>query len=290
MELWFSSRLGCLPGRREFKQGRFEFHIVDCNENINSILDNAIYHFDLHKSTACLFVFPDISSGYELTVEQVLIELGQKIEVLIGKSNQNEIKNKQISKSIVLNCPVTNQKIAYPDFDFIAFCPQACNELDKLYNPSLEAPYPCVNFTSDLFGFSHLVNDISHSLHGIAPFEIQIPEKREDLFLRSLKIWQGLAIKTMKTYASRTNSDLLCPIHISKSQNNWISTHADSAFASLDPSLYIQELPKSYCPRIIEKWRNWFDFGENIDLENVNISDELFLPAHSGKLNFIQSD
>jgi hypothetical protein len=279
MQAWFSSRLGCLPGRREFKQGRFEFHIIKRDSDVDLIYRHAIEHFNSNQSTACLFIFPELGTSYDFSIEQMLMFLADKIKGICGIKNQNEMSDTQLSRTLQLKCPVTNQTVDYPDFDFIAFCPQANNESDKLYNPSLESPYPCVNFTSDLFGFSQLVSDMSKSIFGVPPFQLENEKKREILFQRSCDTWQRLAVRTMDVYASRTNADLLCPIHVGSSQKNWISSHSDSAFASLNPSLYIQELPNNYCPRIIAQWKKWFDSGEKLNLSNVNIADELFMPA-----------
>lgn len=276
---WLSTRLACLPGRREFNQRRFEFYVIESDNELIERYRLLIAKLSTFDASGCLFVFPSISSAYDKNIEDVFADLSDKIIVLTGNSSGNGFGNAQINKSLTLRCAVTDQLVEYHDFDFVAFCPQANNKSDRLYNPSIEAPYPSVNFTSDIFGFSLFVRDMSMKFLGCAPNAIKDSADRDQLFIRCTEMWQNLALKTMHEYASRTDANLICPIHVSESKTHWISTHSDSAFASLDPHLYVQELPKSYAPRIIAKWQRWFSHGEPIDLSDVSASDILYLPA-----------
>lgn len=280
LQRWFESRLGCLPGKREYIQGRYSINIIDRTLSAGDAYRNFLSKIENHSASGCLFVFADIPSDYSITAECVFRILSDRVSQFTHENKMILNDNgKQISNSLTLRCPVTNQQVTFQDFDFIAFCPQATNEDDPLYNPSLEAPYPCINFTSDLFGFSLLVRDISVQLYGCRPYEIREEETLDKLFQRSAQLWQRLALNTMREYASRANKKKICPLHVNQAQTHWLSTHSDSAFASMNPHFHLQELPNSYTPRIIEQWKLSLKTGSRIDLASINVADMPYLPA-----------
>lgn len=277
---WFTTDLGCQPGRREFARGRFKFYVIEGIDDFSEKYRRFLQELAEHTASGCVFVFPDIPTTSDVSVEDVFALLGSRLAEFTLRRGFLSSQGEQVNNKITALCPVTNQMADFFDFDFVAFCPQSMNEKDPLYNPSLEMPFACINLSSDVFGFSLLVRDVCSQIFGCLPFQLSDMEKLDHLFERSIELWQRLAMNTMKTYASRTNADLVCPIHVSKSQAHWISTHSDSSFASLKPDLHLQEMPKSYAPRIVEQWRRWFEHGEKMDFAAVNIPDMPYLPAN----------
>ena len=287
VEAWLSRNLGCLPGRREFHRGRLECHIIRDLDAGRRAYASLLSQIQAHQATGGLFLFPDIPSGKDTSVAETFSALLRGVSQITGTpwetgpSPTESFDAGRLGVSLILRCPVTRSDLEFHDFDFVAFCPQAVNEHDPCYNPSLEAPAPIINFSSDLFGFSMLTRDICLQQHGCAPHQLSDENARNRVFDHAVRVWQQLAVKTLRMFASRTNPRLLCPLHVNSPETHWISPHPDSSFATLARGLHIQEMPLSYAPRLVERWRRWFADGAPFVLDGVNVPEIHFRSADS---------
>jgi hypothetical protein len=168
---------------------------------------------------------------------------------------------RSLTATLTVRCPVTNRLVAFDDFDAIAFMPQAANPDSLYYDPNIAAPFVCVNFTSDLYGFSAFTRDRALSQQRCEIWEIADHATRLEVFERSAEIWQRLALKTIKNFAGRTDPRRLCPMHASADERHWFAMHEDAAFGEMLKRLHRHEMPKLYTQRIIARWRAYYEEG-----------------------------
>jgi hypothetical protein len=119
----------------------------------------------------------------------------------------------------------------------------------------------CVNFTSDLYGFSVFTRDRANGTYGCEVWEMTDAAERDRLFERSAELWQRLALRTIKNFSSRTDASRLCPIHASGDGRQWYAMHEDAAFGEMLKKLHVHEMPKIYTTRTIREWRSYFEGG-----------------------------
>lgn len=114
-----------------------------------------------------------------MQTESVIKYLAELFCVL-NKSNPNDLVNgSSLNLHFKLRCPITNEIVEFGDFDSIAFCPQANNLDDPLYDPMVSAPYPCVNITSDIFVFSLFTSDMSLQNFGKNVYDLAYDERNQ---------------------------------------------------------------------------------------------------------------
>lgn len=261
IETWFIECLGCVPGKREFTKHRYQVESIgdDEPERVKSAFDEFTLRLAGHRSVGCLFVFnnPAFYRSSGGTVIDAVRYLAKQMSPLTNVPVEELVNGGNLNRQITLKCPVTGVHLTYPDFDAVAFCPQAEHKTDPLYDPLMAAPYPCVNISSDIFGFSMFVRDICLKEYGCEVAELKEAARLCGLFSKCGMLWQHLARKTIKNYIATTDTGL-CPVYMSSDEATWYAHHQDPAFAESKKELYVHHMPVSYTPVIISKWMAFF--------------------------------
>lgn len=269
---------GCVAGKREFMKGRYIISVIE--EGNNTVIKNTYETFvnslNNYEKIGCLFVFNN-SMFYRNSGKnnlETVTYLAKKMSVLTNVSVHQLINGGSLNKKIVLKCPVTGLELTYHDFDAIAFCPQAEDKTDPLYDPLMAAPYPCVNFNSDIFGFSILVRDQCLEDYGCEVYEISDSNELLRFFNRCSMNWHRMAIKTIRNYIRITDTKL-CPTYLSKDDKFWFANHQDPAFAESQKQPYSHEMPVIYAKKIISRWMDFFTKGVVPDYANLSEAGSL---------------
>jgi hypothetical protein len=271
MTEWLGSGLRCIAGRREFQKGRYLIRVVDDDDGILDLFAEFARRLAAQQSVGCLFVFnePAFYKHGPASVEDAMAYLSERMAILSDVPATTLLNGGALNKRLTLPCPVTNASTEYDDFDAIAFCPQAEDESDPLYDPLMAAPYLCVNITSDIFAFAMFAKDTSELHSGKAPHEIEDRAEAKNILARCADAWQRMAEKTIKNYAAITNT-ARCPVHLTEDKRNWVAFHKDPAFAETKKERYIHNMPLIYAGAIVNAWANYFDRGGKLSLSRLS--------------------
>lgn len=268
-ERWFREHVGCIAGQREFNLGRYVYGSVRRELDALDLLAEFKTKTESFLAAGCLMIFPEADGSTDglCAVKHTLLKVGEIVSSVLGLPMPSiDGAGKSLTATLPLRCPVTNQTVEFDDFDAIAFLPQAGNPHSPLYDPNIEAPFVCVNLTSDLYGFSLFTRDRARILHQCEVWEIDNLLLRESVFTDSAERWQQMALKTIEKFANRTQAERLRPIHASPDQRHWFAMHEDAAFGEIEKSLHKHEMPVIYTDRIIAKWRDFYTTGLSPDI------------------------
>jgi hypothetical protein len=253
---WMAKKLPCVAGRREYNRGKYMLRVAK-RETVESIYSEFRQGLELGEVSACLFIF---NNAAHADVAQAFAHLAEQMEP-ISKVPASDLANgAALTKSIELNCPVTNIRTIFDDFECIAFCPQSLECNDKLYDPLMAMPYPCVNLSSDVYGFSQFVRTSALATWNLEVYEQRNLGKIEKLLRICVERWQRVASATIANYQAITNTDL-CPVHLTPDENYWVAGHKDPAFAEQMKMAHMHELPRIYANRIADGWMEYFRSG-----------------------------
>lgn len=263
VENWIARKVDCVLGRREFSQGRYCVALVADRAEFR--LANARFSQLLRQGlvSACYYVCRAPYKVAALESSAKAIEHLQKI-VLPGEYSEQGAGN--AAQSFQLVCPVTRLPTVFPDFDFVAFYPQANLENDSLYDPSNAMPFAGINEASDLYGFACFVRDLADR-QGVA--EIGVHPDRDALFQKAKRMWQGMAVRTFENIGARTNPALVCPVHVTDDERYYVTPHDESAFAEFSKRVHRSEMPVVYLDRLIAGWERAFTTGNAPCLHGV---------------------
>jgi hypothetical protein len=232
-----------------------------------------------HRDTvACLYVVPEPHEvlrhqgcGIETDKEDieddtsstdVLSSISALAEIMCPLSDvpaSHLVRGGALSLVLHLNCPVTGCRVAFCDFDGVAFVPSAVNEADPLYDPLMAAPPHMVNINSDVYAFAMFTRDHSLKHYGCEVHELTRRERRH-LFGRSAEAWQRIAERTINNYAKLVNQSM-CPTFLSHDRRFWTANHRDPAFAEHVKKPYVHEMPVVYTKKIVSVWEDYFERG-----------------------------
>jgi len=262
MKQWFLHCLGCAAGIREFSLGRYTIAVLDettLSDSLIQTYQQFLLDLRAYRRVGCLFVFnvPSLYEEQAVSTRDVLQKLAEYMSILTDVSPETLLCGGNFNKKLTLPCPVTGRATRYEDFDAIAFCPQAHRKADPLYDPLMAAPYPCVNFNSDLFGFAMYVRD-----RWLKTYHSEIYQCNDSTiiytFLRKCaEGWQKMARKTIKNYISITDTSL-CPTYLAEDERQWCAYHQDPAFAETTKELYVHNMPVVYTEQVIALWMQFF--------------------------------
>ncbi|WP_437826296.1 hypothetical protein [Sorangium sp. So ce1153] len=258
MQAWFRDCLGCVAGRREFLLGRYMITVLDDAGDGTAVVDTYRQFRRsvlTYEKVACLLVFnnPELYAESGSTALDTISYLAQQIAPLARERPERLIRGGSVHQRHAIKCPVTSALTLFDDFDAIAFSPQADDKNDPLYDPLMAAPYPCVNISSDVFGFSIFVRD-----RFLRKYNRDISRARPDDDLQGHltecgALWQKIAAKTIRNYIAMTDTTL-CPTYLSEDERYWIANHQDPAFAESEKRAYRHEMPVAYTPQLIDRW------------------------------------
>jgi hypothetical protein len=259
MQTWFRECLGCVAGRREFARGRYMMTVIDDTDTAAKILAvqrqfrRSVLAYD---KVACIMVFnhPRFYDDSGINVTDAITYLAQQIAPVAHVPVDQLMAGGSAHQRHAIKCPVTGAPTIYDDFDAIAFCPQANDKGDRLYDPLMAAPYPCVNISSDIFAFSMLARDRFVERTGREIFNVHPDDAPDEHLVECGALWQRIAVRTIRNYVAMTDTSL-CPTYLSADQRYWFANHKDPAFAESEKRLYRHEMPSTYAPQIIQGWK-----------------------------------
>jgi hypothetical protein len=251
-ETWLETGLQCAAGKREFRLGRYHVARFKSGKEYAAALADFRAEVALRQKTGFLAIF-DHNVPCQ-NVEDELRLLGAAMRDAGLTNNEAALIGGQtLAHSMEVTCPVTGRETNY-EFFSVAFCKNASNPNDPLYDPSLAAPFTAINTTSDAFAFARLVHDQAMRVWGCAPYEmIHDREAVELLFRRCVVAWQNMSITTISNY-SRITVDPARGVHVSEDQKSWYAAHNDPVFAELKKCPHLHEMPVTYATRLCAKW------------------------------------
>ena len=267
LEQWLGRSVDCVIGRREFAMGRYCIALVSNSEEFEAANEFFIQHLRSHAVSSCLYVYKSQQQAVALPTVTAAVDLLRN-SVLRDRLGPNR-DQLTVSQPLRVPCPVTGEEIEFPDFDLVAFYPQASNEHDHLYDPSNYAPVVCINQASDLFGFSMLMRELVGTLERKGLSDFSDPSVRQALCIKGKRMFQDMASRTINAYGLRTNPARLCPAHISRDTRYYVTQHDEAAFGETEKLEHISEMPVVYLERLIDEWSRYFEHRETPSLRHV---------------------
>ena len=257
-EKWLEGGLQCMAGKREFRLGRYQVARFRNGLEYAAALADFRRAVAEHEKTGFLAILATDRSF--ATAEEELRVLGAAMqEAGLTRSADALITGETLPHALTVPCPVTGEDTIY-EFFSVAFCRNAGNPADPLYDPSLSAPFTAVNTTSDAFAFARLVHDQAMRAWGRPVYEMMHDRDAiETLFRRCVTAWQNMSTTTISNY-SRVTVDPSRGVHLSEDRQRWFAAHNDPVFAELKKCPYQHEMPVTYAARLTAKWSaNLFD-------------------------------
>ena len=260
---WLERGLRCSAGRREFKLGRY--FIAPFRNGSEYAVAMAQFRTEvaLRRKTGFLGLFIHDEALCRSAADELWL-LGKAMqEAGLTGSAASLISGATMATPIDVVCPVTGRDTTF-EFFSVAFCRHAANPDDRLYDPSLSAPFTAINTTSDAFAFARLVRDHSMRTFGKAPHDVVDRAAVEHLFRKCVTIWQNMSIGTIQNY-NRVALDPARAVHLAEDRRRWIAPHNDPVFGELEKCPHLHEMPIVYATRLTAKWlANLFDGKEYV--------------------------
>ncbi|MEX0851897.1 MAG: hypothetical protein WD036_01235 [Bauldia sp.] len=253
MNAWLDSGLHCTAGLREFKLGRYlVVRFSDGREYAEALVQ---FRREVRQGNKtgflALFVHDEALAA---TAEAELRLLGRAMrEAGLSDDDASLINGATLATPIEVRCPVTGKDTAY-EFFTVAFCRNAANPRDPLYDPSLGAPFTAVNTTSDAFAFARLVHDQAMKAWDRPPFEMTHDRDAVELLFRKCVVaWQNMSATTIHNY-SQITVDPSRGVHLTEDRRHWVAAHNDPVFGELKKCPHLHEMPIVYAARLTAKW------------------------------------
>jgi hypothetical protein len=288
-EQWLRHSVGCLVGRAEIRRERFLLAVADGPQDLEEVRREYGAALCTGDVASCLVLLePENESLKQLPIGNLVEYLDERYfrsgtagtagtagasgAAATSELAGNSGNSGNYSLTYRLHCPVTEVEVEYSDFDQVAFYPQAMDETDPLYDPSMDAPWICMNITSDVYGFSMLTADVHRRRSGtgpVGPVGELSQEQRAELYATATKMFQRLAEGTIEKYARATNPEVLCPIHLAEGRRYYVAPHDESAFIETVKRPFRAEMPVVYVQRIIDQWEEFFSHKAIPDMSQI---------------------
>jgi hypothetical protein len=256
---WLDSGLRCTAGRREFRLGRY--YVTRFRNGADYAEAFAQFRREVaeERKTGFLALLVHDETSFRSVADELAVLGKAMLEAGLTDDADGIIRGETIGTSIEVICPVTGEDMAY-EFFSVAFCRNAGNPADPLYDPSLSAPFTAINTTSDAYAFARFVADHASRAWGCAPWEMKHDRDAVELLFRKCVIaWQNMSISTIQGY-SRITADPARGVHLADDRKHWVAAHNDPVFAEMEKCPHIHEMPITYAARLTAKWSaNLFD-------------------------------
>lgn len=249
---WLESGLQCSAGKREFKLGRYFVARFRNGSDFREALEQFRYEVIRHEKTGFLAMLVHDEDSCHCAEDELRLLGSAMCEAGLADDAEKLIDGQTVCIPVELECPVTGKKTVY-EFFSVAFCRYQADPRDKLYDPSLSAPFTAINTTSDAFAFAMLVRDQSIRAWGKAPHELDDRENVELLFRKCITVWQNMSINTIQNY-SRVALDPSRGVHLTEDRQRWVAPHNDPVFSELEKLPHFHEMPITYAARLCERW------------------------------------
>jgi hypothetical protein len=260
VESWLRHDVGCVIGRLGFAKDRFMLATV------TSYADFARFRAEFGEALAegtvisCLILIePDNPELTRMSIGDLVRHLDRTYFFDADARLSDGGRAVTYNLTYRMRCPVTGERTMFNDFDQVAFYPQAIDESDPLYDPSMYAPVVCVNITSDVYGFSVFTDDQRRRKNPDLPFAEMSRAERLDVYEAALTGFQRMAARTIANYAKTTNPQVLPPIEVTADGCHYIAQHDESAFVETAKSPFKAEMPALYVPRVLAQWEAYFE-------------------------------
>jgi hypothetical protein len=257
-QAWLEGGLQCAAGKREFRLGRYQVSRVRTGGDYARAMAEFRGHVAEHGKTGFLAIFAD-GTRCDSVADELKVLGAIMRDAGMTDDADGLVAGKTLATAMEVACPVTGKDTIY-EFFSVAFCRNAANPRDPLYDPSLSAPFLAVNTTSDAFAFARLVQDQAMRVWGRPVYEMKHDRDAvELLFRRCVTAWQNMSITTITNY-SRVAVDPARGVHLSEDRRRWFAAHNDPVFAELKKCPFQHEMPITYAARLTAKWSaNLFD-------------------------------
>lgn len=274
-ERWLRRAVGCLFGRVHCRKDRFALASVSSAADLSGVQEAFGAAIRTQGALSCLVLIePGNDALPSMPIEQLVRYLDRKFFTATDSRRRDIplVSGVAYSISYTITCPVAGVPVSFTDFDQVAFYPQAADEADPLYDPSMFAPFVCINITSDSYAFALTCADRKESFTD-KPFRELSAAGRSEVYEAALKMFQRLAEQSIVQYHKATNPATADPIDLSDDRRYYIAPHDEAAFAETAKKQFRSEMPVLYAPRIVEEWEKYFATGATPDMTNV------YLPA-----------
>jgi hypothetical protein len=273
---WLRREVGCLVGRVEQAKDRVAVAAITSRCDLAEVRAQFGDKLASGEAASCLvLVEPGNDALGRLPVGELVRYLDERY---FTGADTTDVTARRVeaaeavtySLTYDLRCPVTHVDTAFRDFDQVAFYPQAIDKNDPLYDPSMFAPFVCMNITSDVYGFAMLAEDFrKHGAKLNCSFGSLLKTERHEVYDAALRQFQRLAERTIENYARDTDPAVLTPISLTQGCTHYIAQHDESAFLETIKRPFRNEMPSQYVPRIIAQWEAYFDHGVEPDMSGV---------------------
>jgi hypothetical protein len=179
-----------------------------------------------YDKVACILIFnhPRFYANSGTTALDAITYLAEQIAPVAHVDADRLIAGGSARQRHAIRCPVTGASTTYDDFDAIAFCPQAEDKRDRLYDPLMAAPYQCINISSDVFAFSMFVRDRFLERNKREIFNARPDDALYGHLVECGTLWQRMAVRTIRNYVALTDTSL-CPTYLSSDHRYWFANH-----------------------------------------------------------------
>ncbi|MDH6577386.1 hypothetical protein P3T29_003042 [Kitasatospora sp. MAP5-34] len=274
VQAWLHRDVGCLIGRVEYAKDRFAIGAVNSRAELIEL--RALFGEALATGEvlSCLVLLePGNAALPGLPISELVRYLDDKYFAGTEEAGARRVEMAEAvtyNLSYHLRCPVTGAETAFGDFDQVAFYPQAVDKGDPLYDPSMYAPFVCVNITSDAYGFAMIAEDRrARGARSDRPFHSLDKAERHEIYDAALREFQKLAERTIENYGRATDPAVLTPICLTDGATHYIAQHDESAFVETMKRPFRSEMPCLYVPRIIAQWELHFELGIQPDMSAI---------------------
>jgi hypothetical protein len=242
----------CSAGKREFRLDRYHVAYVKSGEDYARELEYFRREVLAFNKTGFLAILARDTSACKM-VEDELWQLGTIMrDAGLTPSVATLIGGETLAIPFQVPCPVTGEDTLYEFFP-VAFCQNAANPDDPLYDPSLSAPFTAINATSDAFAFAMLARELSVKNLGRVPAEVTERGPLEEVMKRAVDIWQNMSVNTIQSY-NRAAGAPDRAVQLSEDRRFWLAPHNDPVFAELKKLEHAHEMPRIYASRLTQKW------------------------------------
>lgn len=279
-DLWLDEGLLCSAGRREIKLGRYFLTRFCSGADFDEALGQFRREVVDYRKVGFLALLVYDESRCTCVEEELWLLGGFLHEAGLAESADAVVDGGTVTIPFDVICPVTDIATTY-EFFSVAFTRHANDPRDRLYDPSLSAPFTAINTTSDAFAFAMLVRDQSLRAWGCPPHEIENRDDVERLFRKSVTVWQNMSINTIQNYGSRA-LDPSRGVHLSEDRMRWIAPHNDPVFAELKKCPFFHEMPAVYASRLCQKWLAAIFDGAEFTVARDGQAGGIALPSAQG--------
>jgi hypothetical protein len=249
---WVGHDLLCRAGRREFNLDRYMVAPIRNGGDLRKSLDEFLGRARRHEKTGLFAIVGGAAAKAPTAREELALLADIVCEAGLVATPDEALSGSDVRLPVDTLCPVTGVPAVYSFFP-VAFCRNAANPEDELYDVSLSCPWTAINTTSDGFAFALMVRDRSRRVFGVDPYDIGDAEKVRALFDWGVTAWQNMSMGTIQAF-SKLSVRPERAVGLSPDARYWTAPHQDPVFAETAKERYAHEMPVIYGRALATKW------------------------------------